>query len=357
MRFSYIAAIVFLAALLAAGIFLFQKEQAENEPIAPMQGFTVFLPEQEISALLFDGEKLWVGTAEGILLLDPKSGEVLRDMEMDIHLIYSAGICRTEDGLVWVGHENGITVFRDEKPIAALAAPHIPKGRVNTVISASEGGVWIGAVGGGARVTLTGDTLIAVEVLSEDTGLAENYVSAVMEFPTGEIWFGAYLAGDRGGLSIRNADRSGMTNGWRYLSVEDGLPHRYITGILHLRDEILVGTGHLDRGGLALLSRSGTGLSVRKVFHTDDGLPGEKIRHLYSAADGTLWITTESEGLIVCPSADSLEQPGLPGLRLTQENGLSDNEIKVIAETDGYYWLGGRYGLTRIQQSTIQEKF
>ena len=36
---------------------------------------------------------------------------------------------------------------------------------------------------------------------------------------------------------------------------------------------------------------------------------------------------------------------------LTEESGLSDNEIKCITKAEGYYWLGGKYGLTVVPES------
>jgi len=198
---------------------------------------------------------------------------------------------------------------------------------------------------------MTEGILQVVEILTAKDGLTDDFVNVIHINPDGELWFGAYLATGKGGLSILN------TNGWQYLSTDDGIPHRYITAILPVGDEMLVGTGHLDRGGLALLIENGGKWTIKKAYHMEDGLPEEKIRYLYSGTDGTLWITTESEGVIVCPSIYSLEQPGLPGLRLTKENGLSDNEIKVITETDDFYWLGGRYGLTRIERDAIRDAF
>ena len=46
----------------------------------------------------------------------------------------------------------------------------------------------------------------------------------------------------------------------------------------------------------------------------------------------------------------------LSGLIFTMEHGLSDNEIKCMEETEEYYWLGGKYGLTLIRKSYIREQ-
>ena len=342
-----IAVILLMAILLTAGAYFYQQTKTNNISSPPTPGLTVFLPEREVSALLFDGEKLWVGTSDGILLLDPQSGELLRELDTGIRLIYSAGICQTVDGLVWVGHETGVTVFQNGQVIASISAPRIPGGRINTVVPAPENGIWLGAPEGAARITLVGGELQVAQTLWTGNGLAEDFVNVIHIRPDGELWFGAYLASEKGGLSIHNSD------GWRYFSTDDGLPHRFVTAILPVGEEILIGTGHLDRGGLALLIENDGEWTIKKTYHIDDGLPGEKIRQLYRATDGTLWITTESDGLIVCPSPVSLKQPGLPGLRLKRENGLSDNEIKVIVETESFYWLGGRYGLTRVERKAI----
>jgi len=68
-----------------------------------------------------------------------------------------------------------------------------------------------------------------------------------------------------------------------------------------------------------------------------------------------LWITSESNGLLICNSYEELFKQRLDGVHLTVKEGLSDNEIKTILQAEGYYWLGGRFGLTRIKQDTIEE--
>ena len=157
------------------------------------------------------------------------------------------------------------------------------------------------------------------------------------------LWFGSYLANQPGGISILR-EENGKKN-WQYLTAEEGLAHPYINAILVLEEKVLVASGQLTAGGLNVLREFPEGYAVEDTFGVEDGIPGEKVRWLYQDSEGHLWITTESDGLILCKD-DVLEHP-LKGICLTWKEGLSDNEIKKIAESEQYFFLAGRYGLVQ----------
>ncbi len=116
---------------------------------------------------------------------------------------------------------------------------------------------------------------------------------------------------------------------------------------------MLAASGQLSAGGLCVLEQKEEMWIVSDLFSVEDGIPGEKVRWLFVDRDDHLWITTESNGLLLCPDTQAIASHPLNGIVLTEDNGLSDNEIKCIAETETVYWLGGRYGLTRIDRNTV----
>ena len=61
--------------------------------------------------------------------------------------------------------------------------------------------------------------------------------------------------------------------------------------------------------------------------------------------DDSIWITTEYDGVVIRDK--QTEQTKY----LTEESGLSDNEIKCITKAEAYYWLAGKYGLTVVPES------
>jgi len=339
--------------MVVAILWLLNQEKMNQEQLRQqkLENIAVFFPEEEISALLFDGHYIWVGGRGGVFLMDPETGKKIKTVAKDIEMIYTAGICQTSDGSIWVGHAQGITVFNGEERLD-YGFPEIPKGRVNTIIKDQTGGVWAGVQSGAVHFTRRKDGWGITQVLSGQTGLRDNVVNAIGIDRWKAIWFGSYLGEGIGGISILKENK------WEYFSVAEGLPHRFVTSILPLvNGSTLVGCGHLDRGGMALFQQTRDGIKIDSVYSTANGLPGEKIRHLYLDSKKHLWITSESDGLLICPSDKTLAKKQLRGVYLTVHNGLSDNEIKTIIETEKYYWLGGRVGITRIDKATIELLF
>ena len=336
---SMIILICFFALLTVAGVVY---QTVNKEPQAEQyDNLSVLLPGIEISALFDDGERLWTGTAEGIYLLDRDSGATIRKLDAPIHMIYSAMITRTEDGLIWVGHEDGLSAFdADLNEKYRFTAPDIPEGRVNALFADGDG-LWAGSQKGAAFLTVDNGEWKVDEVLTKSSGLSEDVVQVIKKVGD-ELWFGSYLGVDKGGISIKTGD------GWDYLSTEDGIPHRYINAILPLEDgRVLIGSGQLIYGGLSIAERSSDGWKITANLDQNDGIPGMKVRWLFLDSLGKLWITTEADGLMILDDPVMLDQPPLSGLILKQENGLADDEIKCIEECDNCLWLGGKYGLTR----------
>ena len=350
MRKKYVLALLFMMVLLlctSCGVELEKKEEAV------LEGLSIFLEGQEISALYDDGTYLWVGGKDGILLLDRSSGELNKQLDAQIEMVYASGICRTADGLVWAGHSSGITAFNEEgEELFSFGEPQIPGGRVNTLM-AYEDGLWIGTMEGAAYLEPEQGNWKVKEILTSENGLSDDCVNVILRVKE-QLWFGTYLAAGKGGCSIRKHDGE-----WEYLSIDEGLPHRYVNAILPISEqELLIATGHLNLGGLARVRlQDEREWIVTDIWNREDGIPGDKVRWLFLDQEQRLWITTESNGILLCPQLDYLQSPIVSSLVTTEKNGLSDNEIKVIAECEDCIWLGSRTGLTRADKSYVDQWF
>lgn len=320
------------------------ERQKDGEP-EPLEGFAVFCEGEEISALYPapDGS-LWVGGRDGVKRLDMETGQVIEYVAEDLELIYAAEICRSFDDSVWIGHNQGVSVLYPDGIREDFTSPLLTGGRVNAILCHGEE-MLAGTMEGANRFLLRDGRWQISEQYSQENGLLADPVN-VIAAEGDTLWFGSYLASRPGGISILEKDGS-----WQYLTVEDGLAHPYINAILILEDRALAAVGQLTSGGLNVLSASPEGFAVRDTFGTGDGIPGEKVRWLYQDSAGHLWITTESDGLILCGDTN-LTHP-LQGVCLAWRDGLSDNEIKRIVESDNYYFLAGRYGLTRIEKEAV----
>lgn len=336
-------------ALLMLAFFVSARLSDEPESrVEKISDFSVMLEGKEISALYYDGSRMWVGCNEGILVYDAETKTVVDSID-DLEIIYTSGIEQTPDGTVWVGHEEGLTGIGPDGTRIEFAYPDIPKGRINTV-EWDQTQLWCGSYQGAARLELTEDGWKAVQLYGQEDGLISDSVN-VIRSAGDKLWFASYLDHREGGITIvGNGEITRIGTG-------DGLPHPYITSLEELPDgRMLAGCGYMETGGLAVISPDGESFRVSDCFGREDGIPGEKVRYLYCDESGFLWITTEYDGVLVTDIGRGGLQKPLEGLAYTVEHGISDNEIKCIAETEEDYWLGGKYGLTLIGKSYIKEQ-
>jgi len=332
-----------IGCILAAGLIFRVRQQAQEAKPEPLAGVEVFCDGEEISALFPSEDGLWVGGRDGVKRLDIQTGEVLGYVAEDLELIYAAEITRTADGSVWVGHNAGVTMFAADGRREDFGAPALTGGRVNTLLCVGDR-LWVGTMEGASLLEVRDGIWQVTEKYTRENGLLSDVVN-VLAGSEGEIWFGSYLDNRPGGISILTA------SGWQYLTAEEGLAHPYINAILPAEDKILVACGQLTAGGLNRIERTAEGFRVADTYGIQDGIPGAKVRWLYSDSNGYLWITTESDGLILTKGTEPAHP--IDGVVLTWEQGLSDNEIKSIVEMGDYYFLAGRYGLTRIEKQAV----
>ncbi len=350
-RERLIQAVFYLIFGLLLILAFFISARLSDEPesrVEKISDFSVMLEGKEISALYCDGSRMWVGCNEGVLVYDAETKTVVDSID-DLEIIYTSGIEQTPDGTVWVGHEEGLTGICSDGSRIEFAYPDIPKGRINTV-EWDQTQLWCGSYHGAARLELTKEGWRAVQLYGQEDGLISDSVN-VIRSTGGRLWFASYLDHREGGLTI--VENGKIT----CIGIDDGLPHPYVTSLEELPDGwMLAGCGYMETGGLAVLSPDGDSFRVSGCFSREDGIPGEKVRFLYYDQSGFLWITTEYDGVLVIDAdGGGLTKP-LEGLAYTVEHGLSDNEIKCIAETEEDYWLGGKYGLTLISKAYIQKQ-
>ena len=310
--------------------------------------FTILRSGEEISALYYDGENVWVGCNDGVYVYNADTREEIKYYG-GLNLIYSAGITKSSDGTVWIGQEDGLTGIQENGDGDRLefSYPDIPKGRVNTVEWDGER-LWIGTYHGAASLIRSPSGWKVESIYNSSNGLCSDSVNVIKS--TGHsLWFASYLDHKNGGISIWDND------GTHFITVADGLPHAYVTSLQYLGDEkMLVGTGYMDDGGLALVQKINKEYKITATFFSENGVPGEKVRQLFLDEDGYLWITTEYDGVLILNYAEDGLQSELQGLYLKEENGLSDNEIKCLIKVKDSYWLGGKYGLTIVPQNIVE---
>ena len=333
-------------------IYSLQKRSEIEKEEQKIEGIHVILEDYEISALIVEGNEIIAGGKDGVYRIDIESGKIIEVVSTNISLVYTASIIRSSNGDLWIGHDSGLSIYNDSGWIH-LESPTIPKGRCNKIIETNNY-IYAGFQEGLAIFMAEDSASYEVEkILNNRNGLKENNVNAIYEDSTKQLWFGAYLSNEFGGLSIQREDN------WEYVSIDHGLAHKYITDIkgfdYDTQEFVIVGGGHLTSGGLSLFTVSEDGNELLKSFHIEDGLPGEKVRSIYVSENNEVWITTESHGLLITTMEILTKSDILDGIYLDKTHGLSDNEIKIVGENKNCYILGGRFGITIIDKKIMTD--
>lgn len=107
-RIAVNSAFLSIALVLTALLVWRAREGQGDEAAVPLEGVRVFCEGEEISALYVaqDGS-LWIGGRDGVKSLDMETGQVTGYVAEDLELIYAAEICRSFEGSVWIGHNQG----------------------------------------------------------------------------------------------------------------------------------------------------------------------------------------------------------------------------------------------------------
>ena len=147
------------------------------------------------------------------------------------------------------------------------------------------------------------------------------------------VCLGAYLSKE-GGVSIMNEGNLIQT-----LYMQDGLKHSHVTSILKdANNKIWIGTGFMDEGGISVFIKKENNWQFEEELIKTDGLAGEKVRSLFQDSNKMIWIGSEYDGVTLFAYETDIKDGVILDI-LTTENGLTNNEVKSMAEGDeGNLW-------------------
>ncbi|MHB8963144.1 MAG: ligand-binding sensor domain-containing protein [Saccharofermentanales bacterium] len=256
-------------------------------------------------------------------------------------------VLATDEGL-WVGHDAGLSFVKDGKITTLTTSEGLPDNRVNALCMAADGRLWVGTWGGAAILQ---DGRVA-SVLTVSDGLVDDMVNVICQDSAGSVWLGSYVA-PRGGVTVVKSKIM------QTFTTQNGLLHSNINAIIEINDKfVLIGGGLYTKGGGTIFSSEGDAWGTAGSIVKEDGLAGDKVRALFKDSAGRLWAGSEYDGLAVF-SDFSIDPSG--GIKyseaavMTQDDGLPNNEVKVVGESDdGAIWVGTRSGLLRIEKGGIQ---
>jgi len=249
-----------------------------------------------VNALVEDADgSLWVGTSNGGLshidrksnsfihysVKSPRSGRIINGVKS-----------LADDGTnLWIGTLEGLSLL--QKSSGKITHFNIPirEGRLGekiiTAILPDSGGVWIGTNGGGFKFFRNGQTLHSHLNEGGAESLADNFVTALIKDSLGNI-----LVGTQNGISYYDNHQKKFTNLYRRSEdSQNQLSHNHITDFfVDSKQRMWVGT----ENGLNYFD-----LKSKQFYPITDllGLADNFIRAITEDKDQNLWFSTD-QGII-----------------------------------------------------------
>ncbi|HEY8549977.1 MAG TPA: two-component regulator propeller domain-containing protein [Vicinamibacterales bacterium] len=320
-----------------------------------------------IRALVHDGNTLWIGTDGGGLVRyeNHQFTRIDRDKGLPHNIVLA--LLAARDGSLWIGMANGRIARLTAQGLDAVTTPDaLRRYNVRSLAEDAEGAIWIGSDGGG--VCRYRDEF---SCWSRTDGLPSDIVWPVLPARDGSVWIGTY------GSGVVHFARGRFHT----YSTRDGLPSDIICTLLEDRDGgVWVGTS----AGLTRIGRHG----IESLFERD-GLASDWVLALYEDADATLWVGTHDGGLnrltdgafatygrhegVATNAVFSLHEDrrgriwigtGGGGLnvldagrmrRFTTADGLGDNSVwSILEDRHGTLWVGTDGGVSRLRGSRFE---
>ena len=305
------------------------------------------------------GQGLWLVEADGRQHKLDHTGGLSQDQVLSL--------CEDQEKNLWVGTVHGLNRLSRRVVKMITPADNWQNRAVSTVAPAADGGFWVGTEGAGRyRINRDGRVL---EHPADDVWHPDD--CCILEDASGRIWIGMF------GYGIWLKDKTHALG--RYLpNPTSGYPNALFQDS---HKAVWVGTtmgaARYGPGGTSpaqiLLTNSdvrcfaeagdGTiwlGLQDGRLFGCDpltrqtsqarSEFLRSGIHALHCAANGTLWIATQRNGLIYLKS-------GRWGT-LTHEQGLPDDSISDIrSDNAGNLWIGSASGIFRISRKQLESLY
>jgi ligand-binding sensor domain-containing protein len=305
-----------------------------------VEGFEIYLPENEISSMLIDGDWLYVGGVNGLNRINRKTRETEK-VEYGKPYQMVRALMRDDNGDFLIGHHNGIDIITDDGIKYITVKDGLPDDRINDIKKGTEKNeLWVS--------TYTGVAHFAKgkwEVIDIESGLSCDIIMPILIDSRENVWLGGYAA-NNSGINLLTKD------GFQYYNMENGLANNSVTAFIEDKENrIWVGLGVFKEGATQRFEYIEGKWTITKTLMMDDGLAGEKVRSLYIDDKERLWFCSEYDGVAVF---DPVTLTRL--FMLDTGSGLSDNEIKgILQDENGDYWLGARRGVTFIEKEVIEK--
>ena len=309
---------------------------------------------------------IWIGTDNGLFRIENGVQEHAQrvDGSAAIPAVAVHALAQTRDGTVWVGGSR-LLAIRGAVATDYQLVGQYSETRVKSILQTKDGTVWVGTVSGLQRLTP------GASRFERFPGI-QGTVRCLRETADGTLWIGTI---GQGAYTWRNkrvtALESTRPDGLKLPSktvlslFEDGERNVWVgtqAGVVRFSRSLveLVPLPNASDSDFETISRdrddtlwvAGTNLS-----HLTNGvavptnfasLGGARVRNVFRAQDGTLWVGTDGRGLF------RLGPGGATSTQYTTANGLVNNFVRgMIGGLDGDFWVATDEGVSRLSHGVF----
>ena len=256
---------------------------------------------------------LWFGSMNNVYRYDGKSWDVFNIGHEPFETITS--IVEDNSGNIFAGSYNYIYKYdgkswtsRDIRDIFGVALTNI---QVNSIMIDDQNTIWVATSNG--IMHFDGSNW---KVYTSDDGLADNYISKVIQDKSGNIWsYGFYS-----GLNLYNG------RSWQYFISDD----RIVDNAQDKNGNIWVATNH------GVFRYDGSSF---QIFTTADGLLDNSVNSIVIDNNNNVW----------CGTGYGINYfNGKSWQSMTTSEGLVGNDIwQIVKDTSGDIWLNSYGGISR----------
>ncbi len=311
----------------------------------------------QITALYADKNGIWIGTENGLNLLNPTTSTVTnyRSSESTTTLSSSliSAIFKDSHGTLWVGTSNaGVNIF-DEKNHSFRAYRYdeeddssLSNNRVRSIAEDRNGQIWIATGKGLNRFDAERKTFTRFLASSEDPySISDNVINTLYLDRSGGLWIGTNNGLDRYDEQLKKF-----------------VHHQYQPSINNSLSNNMVGAIYEDRSNVIWVGTAGGGLNkynrqqdkfayFRSIPDQVNGLSNNFVYPIIEDKNGFIWIGTDDGGLNrFDPLTDQFvtykHNPN-------DEKSLMDSAIiSLKVARDGTLWIGTYMGIGRFESET-----
>lgn len=314
------------------------------------------LTNNSVSCLVDDNDsQLWIGTSEGLNVLDKKTGEIRKYLAPLIpHNIVSC-LCLTRDNELWVGTDQGLCRYIREQDTFIVCDNDFGNGMlreaaIKSMFEDSDGDLWIGTWAEG--LYRYSPSTGKVEVYP--TMNKRNSAHVIYEDMNKNIWVGSWGYGLFRLENPKDMQRVSYISYQHENGNENSLSDNIVYDIAEDTNTRTLWVG--TRSGLSILTSNNQGTFINyKSGKTAYRIPSDEINSILCDKQGNMWIGTIGGGVLMSDTRESLFT--LHTLHFGNEDIPSTSVRSLFADSERNLWIGvGTYGLACREYATGELK-